>query len=650
MADVFISYVSEDRATAEKISRGLEDAGYSVWWDRHIHGGVDFSTEIERQLNAAKVVVVLWSAASLDSKWVRDEAQQARDENKLIPLRLDGVQPPLGFRQAQSLDFRGWNGDPTVGAFAALVDSARDFVDRLPTDAPRAVPTAAPKRSRWRGPRIVVGVVAVLALALAYFGVERFWPSKPVATEQPVAAGTPTIAPAATAIPEKSIAVLPFTDMSEKHDQEYLADGMAEEILNLLAQVPDLLVPARTSSFYFKGKPTKVPDIARELGVVNVLEGSIRRSGDHLRVTAQLVRADNGYHLWSETYDRELRDVFKVQDDIANAVVQALQIKLMGGELSRRKGGTENLEAYQLYLRALSSYNQLTESSMDATEKYLDQAIKLDPSYGMAQRALAANALAKTMSGMLDPAEGYERARQQAQRALQVSPDLAEAHSQIAWVFALNWDWAAAQAEVQRALAIDPTNPYALRAAGMVSLALGRWDDAERQYRAALARDPLNRLAIKSLGDVYYLTGRYAEAEAMYRRELEVAPDSMFVHVDIGGALLLQGKPEAALAMVQQDVERTRPAFLPIVLQANGRMAEADAALQALIAQCADRCAYAIALNYAYRDDHDLALQWLERAYQQKEAMLQIVGEPLLKNLADDPRYKAFLRKMKLPE
>ena len=130
---------------------------------------------------------------------------------------------------------------------------------------------------------------------------------------------------------------------------------MAEEILNLLAKVPDLLVPARTSSFYFKGKPTKIPDIARELGVANVLEGSIRRSGDHLRVTAQLVRADNGYHLWSETYDRELRDVFKVQDDIANAVVQALQIKLMGGELSRRKGGTQNLEAYQLYLRAVSA-------------------------------------------------------------------------------------------------------------------------------------------------------------------------------------------------------------------------------------------------------------------------------------------------------
>ena len=171
-------------------------------------------------------------------------------------------------------------------------------------------------------------------------------------------------------------------------DQEYIADGMAEEILNLLAQVPDLKVIARTSSFYFKGKNIEIADIAKKLGVAHVLEGSIRKSGDQLRMTAQLVRADST-HLWSETYDRALDDVFEVQDEIANAVVQALQIKLMGGELSRRKGGTQNLEAYQLYLRAESAHDQNTKSSLDAAGEYLDQAIKLDPSYGMAWALLA---------------------------------------------------------------------------------------------------------------------------------------------------------------------------------------------------------------------------------------------------------------------
>ena len=608
MADVFVSYVSENRAIAEMISRGLQGAGLSVWWDGHIHGGVSFRREIDRQLRGARVVIVLWSAASLESEWVCDEAQQALDENKLIPVRLDNVQPPLGFRQAQSLDFSGWNGDPSAAAFTKLVRSARHFL-------------------------------ADVAQGLL------------VPPVQVPASGGP-LASRVMATSEKSIAVLPFTDMSEKHDQEYFADGMAEEIINLLAKVPELLVPARTSSFYFKGKQTKVPDIARELGVVHVLEGSIRRSGDHLRVTAKLVRADNGYHLWSESYDRDLRDVFKVQDDIANAVVQTLQIKLMGGELSRRKGGTENLEAYQVFLRAVSALNQNTASSRDASGEFLDQAIKLDPSYGMAWALLATTALVKTVNGLLDPVEGVERVRQLAQHALQLSPDLAGARASLVWAFMLTWDWAAAEAELQRAVATDPTDPQALEVAAQLSLTLGHWADAERQNRAALGRDPLNPFMIDSLGDVYYKTGRYAEAEVMYRKALALAPASLWYHQTIAYALLQQGKVEAALAMARQEAdEGIRLLLLPIMLQANGLMAEADEALQAQIARWADRGAFFVAMSYAYRGDRSVALQWLERAYQQKDAYLwNIVGEPLLENLADDPRYKAFLRKMKLPE
>ena len=344
--------------------------------------------------------------------------------------------------------------------------------------------------------------------------------------------------------------------------------------------------------------------------------------------------------------------MFKVQDDIANAVVQALQIKLMGGELSRRKGGTQNLEAYQLYLRAVSAVNQNTKSSLDAAGEYLEQAIKLDPNYGMAWYALATVVSMKTDNGWLDPTEGYERVRQLAQHALQLSPDLAEAHARLEWaIMSLDWDWAAAETEGQRALAIDPTNPSALMAAGRLSATLGRWDDAERQLRAALARDPLNTYVIWNLGVVYYRAGRFAEAEAMYRKLLELAPGFLWTRAYLGKTLLAQGKPEAALAMVQQEAdEANRLWLLPIVLQAAGRQAEADEALKAQIAQWADTGAFFVAMTYAYRGDHDLALQWLERAYQQKDASLdEIVGEPLFKNLADDPRYKAFLRKMKLP-
>ncbi len=467
----------------------------------------------------------------------------------------------------------------------------------------------------------------------------------------------PALAAALPVVPvasdDKSIAVLPFADMSEKKDQEYMSDGIADELLNLLAQVPDLKVIARTSSFSFKGKDVPIAEIARQLNVAHVVEGSIRKSGNKLRITAQLIRTADSTHLWSDSYDRPLDDIFAVQDEIAGAIVQALQIQLAGGELSRRKGGTQNLEAYQLYLRAWSAMDQTTQSSLDAAGEYLDQAIKLDPGYGMAWSALASVASLKTENGYLEVTEGWERARRLAQHALQLSPDLSHAHTRLQYVYlAFDWDWVAAETEGQRALAIDPTNPSALNMAGILSRTLGRWDDAERQLRAALARDPLDPYALWNLGFTYYLAGRFAESESMYRKLLELSPDFGWTRPYLGKTLLAQGKPEAALAMVQQEVDESyRLRFLPVVLQAAGRKAEADKALQAQIAQWADTGAFFVAMTYAYRGDHDLALEWLERAYKQKNVSLdEIVGEPLFKNLADDPRFKAFLRKMKLPE
>jgi TolB-like protein/Tfp pilus assembly protein PilF len=441
--------------------------------------------------------------------------------------------------------------------------------------------------------------------------------------------------------------------MSAEKNQEYMSDGMAEELLNLLAQVPDLKVIARTSSFAFKGKDVPVAEIARQLNVAHVVEGSIRKSGNTIRITAQLIRTTDSTHLWSETYDRPLDDIFKVQDEIAGAIVQALQIQLMGGTLARQKGGTQNLKAYQLYLRAWNGEDWNNRSSLDAAGDYLEQAIKLDPSYGIAWLGLASVVSLKTDNGFLNAAEGYERARQLAQHALQLSPELADAHARLQYIHrAFDWDWAAAETEGRRALAIDPNNARAMMYAGALSYTLGRWNDAERQLRAAVARDPLNTYVIWHLGTAYYLAGRFGEAEGVFRKLLEMDPGFPWTRSCLGKALLAQGKPEAALAMVQQTVDETeRLTILPVALQAADRQAEADEALKAQIANWGATGAYFVAQTYAYRGDHDLALQWLERAYKQKDASLvEIVGEPLFKSLADDPRFKAFLRKMKLPE
>jgi TolB-like protein len=385
--------------------------------------------------------------------------------------------------------------------------------------------------------------------------------------------------------------VLPFIDMSEKKDQEYLADGMAEEILNLLAKAPDLLVPARTSSFYFKGKSTKIPEIARELGVAHVLEGSIRRVGDHLRVTAQLVRADNGYHLWSDTYDREMKDLFQVQDDIANAVVQALQIKLMGGELRRQRGGTQNLDAYQLYLRADNALMQNTSAALDAAYEYSDQAIKLDPNYGMAWLLWANTILLKTENGLLDPNEGYERARQATQHALQLSPELAEAHALLQSILmSVDRDWAAAEAEGQRARAIDPT--AGLQIASLLSIALGRWtrrsDNFRRRSRAIRSiRTCSGRSARPTTARVGCRNPKQRFESCSRPRRISCGPARTSA-----GRCSLKADRRRACHRAEEADEGFRAMLLPSVLRALGRDAEADEALKAQIEGWATRCVF----------------------------------------------------------
>jgi TolB-like protein len=658
--NVFVSYASPDGAIAETACEALEKAGVTCWIaPRDVTPGAFYGDEIVHAIDAAKAMVLILSQNAATSPHVLREVERAASKrHAVISLRIDQAPLPAGLEYL--LNTSQWLDASSGDAARALpkLVSAVQVAIQTPTVTQTGIPTTrapAPVVSAWSRKRRALVVASVVSLALVGLAADRLWlasrRSPPPASAPAAPASAP--APVAPTIPEKSIAVLPFADMSEKHDQEYFADGMAEEIIDLLARAPDLRVPARTSSFYFKGKSTKVPDIAHELGVAHVLEGSIRRAGNQIRVTAQLVRADNGFHLWSQTYDRDLQDVFKVQDDIANAVVQALQITLMGGPLTRQKGGTQNLEAYQLYLRAGGEYLLNSKTALEAAHKSLQQAIKLDPNFALAWARLAFTTYELAEVRALPETEGFERSRQQAQHALQLSPELADAHFVLGYIHrTYDWDWSAAQEEARRALALDPTHINALRLAGQVSATLGHYDDADRWLRAALVRDPLNTYVHWALAATLYRAGRFADAEAAYRKLIELAPSFVWTREYLARTLLAEGKPEAALAMAQQESnEGDRLDILPIVLQAVGRQVEADEALKTLITKFADSDAYDVAMNYAYRNDHDLALQWLERAYKQKDiGFIEIVGEPLFKNLENDPRYKVFLRKMNLPE
>ncbi len=385
-ADVFISYASSDRAVADSVCIALERAGVRCWIaPRDVTPGEFYAESIVHAIDSAKVVVLVLSQNAAVSQHVLREVERASSKRHLVvSFRIDLAPLPAGLEYF--LNTSQWLDASATGverALPKLVDAVQRGVAHAADPATRSEPRAAvapPARKRRR--LMLVALAAITAVALAYFVVDQFWLSKRSMDDQPSVAAT-------AAIPDKSIAVLPFADMSETKNQEYFADGIAEELLNLLAQVPDLKVIARTSSFAFKGEKIEIAEIAKKLNVAHVVEGSIRKSGNTLRIAAQLVRTADSTHLWSETYDRPLDDIFAVQDEIAGAIVQALQIRLAGGELNRRKGGTQNLEAYQLYLRSLSAMNRNTKASLDAAGEYAEQAIKIDPSYGRAWALLA---------------------------------------------------------------------------------------------------------------------------------------------------------------------------------------------------------------------------------------------------------------------
>jgi TolB-like protein len=525
--------------------------------------------------------------------------------------------------------------DSTANAETATVDRP----------APHPEPPAPGPESRRHRLLIIVGVAGV-AIALAWFLAVKVSIPKRIAQQEPAIA-------TAALISEKSVAVLPFVDMSEKKDQEYFADGMAEEIIDLLAKVPNLRVPARTSSFYFKGKPTKVPEIARELGVAHVLEGSIRRSGNQIRVTAQLNRADNGYHLWSETYDRKLDDIFMVQDEIAGAVVKALKVSLLIDALPRATP-TSSTEAYTLYLQAISMAKHPTRLSISKAVDYLQQAVRLDdkfaPAWAILSRLLV-DEVAKF--GVLPREKGREQALRAAETAVGLDSKLPEAHIAIGKIlYQFDWDWSAAEAEFDKARDLDPGSGDALRWSGYVATTLGRLDDGLRLAQQSIALDPLYEYNYVGAAKVYLALGRTHEAEVAYRKAIDLNPADAIPHIGLADTFLARGELAPALAEMQQvSLDDGRTIELAIIYHAMGRKHESDAAMVEAEMKHAKDNTIGIAAAHAYRGEIDLAFACLDRAYQERDTrILGIKTDPYPKGLVADPRYKALLRKMSLPE
>jgi TolB-like protein/Tfp pilus assembly protein PilF len=495
-------------------------------------------------------------------------------------------------------------------------------------------------------------VVGLLVIAIVVVAVERFTPrTAPIPAGTDAASGAPPVeAPLEAAA--KSIAVLPFADMSAGKDQEYFADGLSEELLNMLAKIPELRVAARTSAFKFKGEKIDVQEVAQKLKVAHVLEGSVRKSGNKVRITAQLIKAADGYHLWSETYDRTLDDIFVVQDDIAGEVVKALKLTLLGPTPVPRSKPVD-LEAYNLALQGRFFLDRRSRKDLERAEEYFRRSLERDPGYAVSWAGLSQVYLRRADLGHVPAADGYGQARKAAERALALDPRLVDAHLAMDWIQgSYDWDWAASDASILRALDLEPGNAEALRHAGTLAYTLGRWNEAIDLVNKAIERDPLRPNSYSNLGDLFLAIERDREAEAAYRKALELDPDGSLRHLSLGQALLLQGKADAALQEMEQETDEIwRLSGLPLAFHALGRRGESDAALATFKSKYAGEWAYQIAEVHAFRGEADLAFEWLERAYAQRDSgVTNIKGDRLLRGLVGDPRYKAFLRKLKLPE
>jgi len=455
---------------------------------------------------------------------------------------------------------------------------------------------------------------------------------------------------ATTATP--SIAVLPFVDMSPEKNQEYFSDGLAEDLLNDLSKIQGLRVAARTSSFQFKGKPEDLRTVGEKLNVGAILEGSVQKEGNKVRITAQLIKAADGFHLWSETYDRELNDIFGVQDDIARSVASSLNITLLGGGAAASTP-SKNPDAYNAFLQGRYFSGRGSKEDLDKAVGYFEQALKLDPAYAPTWAELANTLTLQASLGFLPVDEGYRKARDAAGRALELDPNLATGYAVMGSIQrSHDWDWTAAAASYQRALALEPGNARNISVGATLAVYLGRFDEALAADRRAVALDPLSPGRYQNLGRHAYWAGQLEEASAAFKKAVELNPDLVITHTYLGYIDLAQGHPQEALS--EMKLERGpewRLQGLALAYFALGQKQAADAALAESIAKFHSIIAYQIAETYAFRGEADKAFEWLERAYEQRDSGLpEVKVDPLLTNIKSDPRYSAFLKKMHLPE
>ena len=551
------------------------------------------------------------------------------------------------------LELPAWVGRSVVGLMALGLPAAMLFAWAYEVTPEGLKPSAEvdPARSivRQTGRRLDRAIIIVLAVALAYFVADKFWFSRHTAVAATAERATAPAPPSSlVTVPEKSIAVLPLTDLSEKRDQEYFADGLTEELIDLLTKSTDLRVPASTSSFYFKGKQATISQIAAALAVRYVLEGSVRKAGNRLRVTAQLVRTSDGYHLWSETYDRELQDVFKVQDDIANAVVSVLKAKLSGTPAALGVRRTASTQAYNEYLIARSFVKRSGREDFARAEQAFEKALELDPNFSAARVGLAeVQYLGAQDRGELT-AERFAQIQQRLDRAIATDPDLADGYSERGvQILETVGDLGRAGQDLSRALTLDPSDSANQRRWGFLQACLGNDPEAISYATKATDMDPLDVFGWYHLGTTLAAAGRLADANAALARGVQINPAASGALENLMRVQLIQGQAGQVMQSLGKLPDPSDRLYLGAMAEHSlGHEAQSRNLLDTYIRRAGRQDYIGIADVYAWRGETRQALEWLERTADYQGGNLACLRlDPFFTPLRNDPRLRALLQK-----
>jgi TolB-like protein/Tfp pilus assembly protein PilF len=582
----------------------------------------------------------------------RDVYNELRDLCKEVESGASEVTGAPSTRPTAGLADRA--SSPTAGSTGASAASAGVPVTRGAPSTPHSAAQPTPSGATAPGTRgwiwaIAGAAVVIIAMAAFWLGSRRMAD----APEKSAVGGT-RAAGAPVVTETNSLAVLPFANMSSDKDQEYFSDGLTEELLNALAKIPDLKVAGRTSSFSFKGKNEDLRTIGEKLGVANILEGSVRKSGNRVRITAQLVKASDGFHLWSETYDRTLDDIFAVQDDIAKAVTQSLKVTLLGPGPKEQP----NAEAYDLVLRARYMMQANSEEATLQARKTLERALELSPDYApaWAEMGLAFVREQERATSVEAGQQAIQRAREALGKALELDPNLASAHSRLANVQQSAWEFSEAERSMAKALAADPKNPIVLGNAALLYGILGRFTDAISLTEQATTLDPLTPIGFSNLANFYLMVGRLDEAEANYRKAIKLRPDHPLSHMLLGILHLLRGRPEEARSSMTkftdlQGLGDYGRLYFDALVEHTAKNAEASKrATEEFEKRFGADDPSSCSQIRAWRGEADAAFAWLDRAVARRDPLLsQIKFDPLMIPLHSDPRWNALMKKIGLP-